>query len=41
MVDGEVLALKHAVPGALALADLDEHRCYAVLTTFLCNQSLR
>lgn len=39
MVDGEVLALKHAVPGALALADLDEHRCYAVLTTFLCNQS--
>ena len=34
VVDGEVLALEHAVAAALALFDLDEHRFDAVLAAF-------
>ena len=37
MVDGEVLAFEHAVPAALPLGDVDEHRLDAVLTAFRGN----
>ena len=34
VVNGEVLAFEHAVPAALPLGDLDEHRLDAVLAAF-------